>query len=1136
MKKIVFSLVAIFCATFAVAQTATVLYEWAEGDTEVAINWDLHNESNITAAQLPTAKVGDYIQITVVENGTSNYPSATISSKATWKELLGVASFSMTKESSETYVARFCLTKAGLAQLQTNDIYVNGAGFNLKKIEHIAMNSETDYSNTIWFGNLVCSWNGIQLHEGNFAAAQLDYTLRVHYTDLGKNAQLAILNSYEQIGDTKYQAASGEYLDYIIDENVLTAMQGGKFRISGYNLTLTQVELIAPVVEEDTYITTRTTMWEGEQMMSWAQLCSMDSYIPQIVEGDSIYVTVASIDQTISQWPQVRVTWKTGYVNYACYKDTEFPRTYALHVADTMVTQMNESGKLYLSGTAATVTKVVLVHRQKVSAERGNAVTTIWSGSQSINWSGSNEWLRLESSAFAAAKAGMRLRMNFSNMQLGAQGRIVDGTSWGAIEGADSYEKLPTAWGDYYEFTLTEAMATTLQEKGLVVSGVGYTLTSVQLIDPTREYIISTTFDHADIRAWEPADGTPNLSVTFTNYEDIAVNTTIDVTLMTDMFKDYQTYSQPVELSAGETKTVSIEFTDLQPGFYRMAAKANNNNICTYYIGYNPTAIVSPADSEADFLSFWNNWKTKLAAIPVNASLAEHDATNAAYTVYVASMQSVSDEVDGEPITIKSYYRQSNTPGKRPCLVRFQGTDGGTSTLKEPTWVAPDDWCELIVSTRGQMLNRDNKYNFDFYSYGLGDNDLHYYRAAYLDCVRAIDFLKTRTEIDTRNIFAAGGSQGGTFTYVTAALCEGDIRAIAPSITGHADFVHTMEIVGWPTNVFNNWINAAVEAGTYATYEEGKAALLRHQSYFDTKNFAPYITCPVTTNFSLQDQTDGPHLNIAPYNLLTQVAAEDKTYSINPFNGHAAASDWNTTYMNFFNSYLVTEPQTVVITDNTDLATLPNGTICDVTLTREMVVGNGIWNTIALPFAMNAEQIASAFGEGTKVAELISQSTVASLGEINLLFAYVDAIEAGTPYIILPANSANAVEIEDVTISTEPHPVVVPGQVTMHPVLQTISYNYTDGDPIKFFLAEDQYLHYNETSNQIKGLRAYFTFDNVTSVAQASHTRARIVFSGDTTTDTENLLLTNTNYKRIENGQLIIIRDGVKFNAQGQKL
>ena len=642
---------------------------------------------------------------------------------------------------------------------------------------------------------------------------------------------------------------------------------GQKLIVKGAGYTaqsITWVHHIADPVIEPTFITVRTTMWEGEQELSWSQLCSMAGFISQIAEGDSIYVTVSE-KSADAKWAQMRVSWQKGYVSFACYNDTEFPREYGLQVVDTMLIQMQASGKLYLSGTGVTVTKVVLAQRREVSEQRGNPSDTLWTGEQTINWNGTDEWLKLDATAFADATEGQRLRIGFAALKQGAQGRITDG-NWNAIPDADTFEKLTTAWGDYYEFTLTDAMAATIKSNGLVVSGVGYTAIYVVMIAPEKEYVLTATCDAADIRAWEPDEGTPNLSVTVTNYEQEQIATSIDITLMTDMWQDYNRYTLPVTLNAAETRTFDVEMPDLLPGFYRMTAKVAGNTVCTYYIGYNPTAIVSPNDAQPDFWTFWDTWKTKLDAIPVNATLEQYASTDN-YTVYIVTMQTINDEPDAEPVTIRSYYRQPKAEGSHPCLVRFQGSDGGKNALTEPSWVAEDDWCEMIVSTRGQMLNRDDKYNYDFYAYCLGNNDRHYYRAAYLDCVRAIDFVKSRLEVDTNNIFAAGGSQGGCFTYVTAALCAGDIRAIAPSITGHSDFVHTMDIVGWPTNVFNNWINAAVDAGTYPDYSAGKTALLVHQSYFDTKNFVGRINCPVITNFSLQDQTDGPHLNIAPYNL-----------------------------------------------------------------------------------------------------------------------------------------------------------------------------------------------------------------------------------------------------------------------------
>ena len=152
------------------------------------------------------------------------------------------------------------------------------------------------------------------------------------------------------------------------------------------------------------------------------------------------------------------------------------------------------------------------------------------------------------------------------------------------------------------------------------------------------------------------------------------------------------------------------------------------------------------------------------------------------------------------------------------------------------------------------MLSRvknGNKYmvnnQADFYSYGLGNNDEHYYRAAYLDTIRPIDFVYTKEKVNKNAIFIAGGSQGGCFSYVSAALGDGHIKAIVPWITGHGDFVHTRGIIEWPTNKFNEWINTNYPDD----FKKSKEILLKHQNYFNTKNFSSRIKCPVITNFSL---------------------------------------------------------------------------------------------------------------------------------------------------------------------------------------------------------------------------------------------------------------------------------------------
>lgn len=192
------------------------------------------------------------------------------------------------------------------------------------------------------------------------------------------------------------------------------------------------------------------------------------------------------------------------------------------------------------------------------------------------------------------------------------------------------------------------------------------------------------------------------------------------------------------------------------------------------------------------------------------------------------------------------------------------------------------------------------------------------------------------------------------------------------------------------------------------------------------------------------------------------------------------------------------------------------------------------WQTITLPFALNAAQITEIFGAGTQVLKL-AKAGVAPDQAMELGFTTVTGIQASTPYLIMPAQTVGAGTIvRNVTLNTNAQTVKV-NNVTMHPLLDKVTYDYTTDD-VLFFVGSDNYLHYKANNNEILGLRAYFTFDGITTYAQAANVRARIALREDAATGLDNLINENAPVKVIENGQLIIIRDGVKYNIQGQKL
>ena len=209
----------------------------------------------------------------------------------------------------------------------------------------------------------------------------------------------------------------------------------------------------------------------------------------------------------------------------------------------------------------------------------------------------------------------------------------------------------------------------------------------------------------------------------------------------------------------------------------------------------------------------------------------------------------------------------------------------------------------------------------------------------------------------------------------------------------------------------------------------------------------------------------------------------------------------------------------------------------DVKITRKFVTGSNKWNTLSLPFALTESEIDDVFGTAARVVELTG-ATKTTPTDIDLTVSSVANIVAGKPYLIqLPASYAPVV-LEDVilgnvaALETE----TANGMAKMVSVLTPIAFDDAAGG-IRFFLNTNGKLSYRSTTNGVMNpYRAYFEFPHINDPATASQVRARVVFNENTETGVDNLITTDTPAKVIENGQLIIIRGGVKYNVQGQKL
>jgi cephalosporin-C deacetylase-like acetyl esterase len=201
----------------------------------------------------------------------------------------------------------------------------------------------------------------------------------------------------------------------------------------------------------------------------------------------------------------------------------------------------------------------------------------------------------------------------------------------------------------------------------------------------------------------------------------------------------------------------------------------------------------------------------------------------------------------------------------------------GYSSTIVPSYVNyGDDIIGFGLNVRGHGNSTDdvNPGFPGFILYNIQDKEKYIYRGVYMDCIRGIDFLFSRPEVDTSRVAVEGASQGGALTFVTAALDNERIAVCAPQVPFLSDFRDYFRVAVWPGNEFIN----LVEAEKKLSWDQVYYTL----SYFDIKNLAPMIKAPLLMGVGLMDQTCPPHINFAAYNNVHS----EKKYIVYPESGH----------------------------------------------------------------------------------------------------------------------------------------------------------------------------------------------------------------------------------------------------------
>jgi hypothetical protein len=168
--------------------------------------------------------------------------------------------------------------------------------------------------------------------------------------------------------------------------------------------------------------------------------------------------------------------------------------------------------------------------------------------------------------------------------------------------------------------------------------------------------------------------------------------------------------------------------------------------------------------------------------------------------------------------------------------------------------------------------------------------------------------------------------------------------------------------------------------------------------------------------------------------------------------------------------------------DNTEALGDADGRQRDVTLKRTLQAGG--WNTLALPFALSANQIAAVFGSGAKVKTFTGSSLSGST--LTLDFADAQAIEAGKPYLVKVSEDVDlsTVSVEGVTVSAEAVAVET-ASVDFIPTLGSTTITGSTTKSVLFLAAGNNLLNPTSLPADIKGFRAYFQLKGAAAAARA---------------------------------------------------
>lgn len=279
-----------------------------------------------------------------------------------------------------------------------------------------------------------------------------------------------------------------------------------------------------------------------------------------------------------------------------------------------------------------------------------------------------------------------------------------------------------------------------------------------------------------------------------------------------------------------------------------------------------------------DFSRFWREAAAELVRIPIDPRLEQvedEDLPEGArrYRVSLATVK--SGRVHGW---------LSFPPGQGPFPTVLVVPGAGVGKTWRGTSYIKAGLAVLSINVHGIEPDREDKYyqhlkseqvglGWEYLWFGLEDPYHYYFRRVIQDCIRALDYLHTRQDVDTTGLGMYGSSQGGYLSLMVASI-DKRVKALVANVPGLCD--HTGMLYG------------RASGGPQLLDGNLNERAVRTLSYYDAALAAGLIEVPAMIGVGFIDAVCPPTSVYAAYNNLKGEKAIENFLTI----GHGAPKDW----------------------------------------------------------------------------------------------------------------------------------------------------------------------------------------------------------------------------------------------------